>query len=67
MLLPRYADYGSATSARAEVDAAQARTEARQRDNDPHLRTCKAVLGHPIEASDGEIAHVQGLLVDEES
>jgi len=25
------------------------------------------VLGNPIRASDGEIAHVQGLLVDEES
>jgi len=67
MLLPGSAGYGSATAARAEADGAQARTEARQRDNDPHLRSCKAVVGYHIEASDGEIGHVQGLLVDEES
>jgi len=67
MLMPGYAGYGSATAARAEVDAAQARTEARQRDNDPHLRSCKAVVGYHIEASDGEIGHVQGMLVDDES
>jgi len=67
MLIPGYAGYGSATATRAEADSAQARTEARQRDNDPHLRSCKAVVGYHIEASDGEIGHVQGLLVDEES
>jgi len=59
--------YGSATAARAEVDSAQARTAARQLDNDPHLRSCKAVVGYHIEARDGEIGHVRGLLVDEES
>lgn len=67
MLLPGYAGYGSATAARAEADGAQARTEARQRDQDPHLRSCKEVVGYHIEASDGEIGHVQGLLVDEDS
>lgn len=67
MLLPGYAGYGSATAARAESDRAQARTEARQRAQDPHLRSCKSVVGYHIEASDGEIGHVQGLLVDEES
>lgn len=66
-LLPGYAGYGSAVAARAEADDAQARTEARQRDQDPHLRSCNAVVGYQIEARDGEIGHVQGLLVDEES
>ena len=42
-------------------------TEVRQRDQDPNMRSCKAVVGYHIEASDGEIGHVQGLLVDEES
>jgi len=71
MLLPGYAGYGSAAATRAESDSAQARTEARQRrtesESDPHLRSCEAVVGYHIEASDGEIGHVQGLLVDEES
>lgn len=66
-LLPGYAGYGSDTAARAEADSAQARTGARQQDQDPHLRSCNAVVGYQIEASDGEIGHVQGLLVDEES
>jgi len=67
MLMPGYAGYRSAAATRAEVDAAHARSEARQRDNDPHLRSCKAVVGYHIETIDGEIGHVQGLLIDEES
>ncbi len=66
-VLPGYAGYGSASAAREEADSAQAMTEARQRDQDPNMRSCKAVVGYHIEASDGEIGHVQGLLVDEES
>ena len=41
--------------------------EARQQDEDPHLRSCKEVMDYHIEASDGDIGHVQGLLVDEET
>ena len=67
VLPPGDAGYGSAPAAHAEADAAQARTEARQSHQDPHLRSCKAVVGYAIEASDGEIGHVQGLLVDEDS
>jgi hypothetical protein len=67
MLLPGYDGFGSATAARAEADGAQARTEARQRDQDPHLRSCNAVVGYHIEATDGEIGHVKGLLVDDET
>lgn len=60
----------SSPASRAEADmarTAQARTEARQRDQDLNLRSCKAVLGYSIKASDGKIRHVRGLLVDEES
>jgi hypothetical protein len=67
MLLPGYDGYGSPTASRAQADAVQARTEARQRDQDPHLRSCSAVVGYHIEASDGEIGHVQSMLVDEDS
>jgi hypothetical protein len=34
---------------------------------DLHLRSCKAIIGHHIQATDGEIGHVQGLLVDDET
>jgi len=68
---PTMPGYGSATATRAEADSTHARTEAGQRqtesESDPHLRSCNAVVGYHIEASDGEIGHVQGLLVDEES
>lgn len=68
MLLPGYADDGAAVApARAEAERVQARTEERERDNDPHLRSRKAVIGYRIEAADGEIGHVQDLLVNEES
>lgn len=35
--------------------------------DDPHLRSCAAVTGYRIGASDGEVGHVQGFLVDEDS
>lgn len=36
------------------------------RSADPHLRSTEAVSGYHIEASDGEIGHVQDFLFDEE-
>lgn len=55
-------------SASPEVREAKARDEAaRHQDDDLHLRSCKAVMDYHIKASDGEIGHVQGLLVDEET
>jgi hypothetical protein len=40
---------------------------AQHANDDPHLRSCQAVLGYNIHASDGDIGHVQGMLVDEDS
>lgn len=34
-------------------------------DGDPHLRSCDAVMGYHIRATDGEIGHVEGFLVDD--
>jgi hypothetical protein len=34
-------------------------------NQDPHLQSCNAVKGYHIHASDGEIGHVQGFLVDD--
>ncbi|MBK6569820.1 PRC-barrel domain containing protein [Candidatus Aalborgicola defluviihabitans] len=43
----------------------QAERERSQREDDPHLRSCAAVAGYHVHASDGDIGHVQGMLVDE--
>jgi hypothetical protein len=34
-------------------------------DNDQHLRSCNSVRGHHLVATDGEIGHVQGFLLDD--
>jgi hypothetical protein len=39
----------------------------RHRNDDPHLRSANAVTRYHIEASDGGIGHVQGLLLDEDT
>lgn len=35
--------------------------------DDPHLRSCKSVVGHAIQATDGLIGHVSGFVVDEDT
>jgi uncharacterized protein YrrD len=40
---------------------------ARHDSDDTRLRSCNVVMGYHIHASDGEIGHVQGMLVDEET
>ncbi len=40
---------------------------ARQREDDPHLRSGNAVMHYRIEATDGDIGHVHSLLVDDET
>ena len=40
---------------------------AEHSDDDPHLRSCNAVIGYHIHATDGDIGHVDGMLVDEKS
>jgi hypothetical protein len=51
--------HAQAEDARAEVEGGHA--------GDPHLRSCKALIRYHIEATDGGIGHVQGLLLDEET
>jgi uncharacterized protein YrrD len=41
--------------------------EAVRHQDDDHLRSCKVIIGYHIEAKDGRIGHVQGMLVDEDS
>ena len=46
-------------------EAALAAERARHRNDDPHLRSCESVNGYHVQATDGEIGHVSGFLVDE--
>lgn len=46
--------------------AAAARPEPAKKE-DPHLRSTKEVIGYYIEATDGEIGHVEDFLIDNES
>ena len=39
----------------------------RHRHDDPHLRSCKAVTGYHLHATDGEIGHVSSFLIDDET
>ncbi|MEO7782012.1 MAG: hypothetical protein ABIR84_09330 [Candidatus Nitrotoga sp.] len=51
-----------------EAEEAYARADQAQHQNDdPRLRSCKTIIGYHIEATDGDIGHVQGLLVDAET
>jgi hypothetical protein len=50
-----------------EDELALSAERARHRNDDPHLRSCEAVTGYHVQAMDGEIGHVDGFLVDEET
>ena len=54
------------TGKRAIDESAKAE-RARHRDDDPHLRSCEAVVGYHIHATDGEVGHVEGFLIDDET
>ena len=65
MMLPGYGGFGSPQAIRLEEERAYSRAES-DRD-DPHLRSCRAVMKYHIHASDGDIGHVEGLVVDDET
>jgi len=50
-----------------ELESYLQEERARHRNDDPHLRSCNAVVGYHIEATDGDIGHVAGFLVDDET
>jgi hypothetical protein len=39
----------------------------RERGDDPDLRSCRTISGYHLHASDGEVGHVEGFVVDDES
>src|SRR3989442_6571254 len=69
MMMESYAGFPSTPHRiQSEEEIAYARAEAaRHQNDDPHLRSCKAVMGHHIQATDGDIGHVEGLLIDDET
>lgn len=67
-MTPGFAAYRAMRPETERDEAAFRKAEqARQRNADPHLRSCNAVVGYHLHASDGEIGHVHGFLVDEET
>ena len=61
---------GFIDSAARPVEGRQemAERESAQREHeDPHLRSCNAVVGYHLHASDGDIGHVAGMLIDEQT
>lgn len=50
-----------------ELEAYMDYERNRDRSADLHLRSCNAVTGYHIHATDGDIGHVSGFLVDEET
>lgn len=76
MMVPEAYAGSVSTSHAGQSDAAQsaavkvrAHTEAARhdQDDDPHLRSCKAVIDYDIHATDGDIGHVTDMLVDDET
>lgn len=55
------------TEGRIEEEMKTRRTPAMHSFADCHLRSCQAVIGYHIHATDGDIGHVRDLLVDEHS
>jgi hypothetical protein len=67
-MTPGYGSYGLSGGDYDSELAAYARDErARHRNDDPHLRSCNAVSGYQVHASDGEIGHVSSMLIDEKT
>jgi hypothetical protein len=61
---------GGSDSAYRHAQAQDARAEAEGEESehgDPRLRSCNALMKYHVEASDGGIGHVQGLLLDDDT
>ncbi len=60
-------DLMSASTVPVDTTARSADAMALQEAADSHLRSCKAVTGYHIEATDGEIGHVADFILDDET
>lgn len=50
-----------------DIEAGLRAERARHRNDDPHLRSCDSVTGYHLNAIDGEIGHIAGYLIDDET
>ncbi|MEO6280293.1 PRC-barrel domain-containing protein [Roseateles sp.] len=67
-MAPGFGGYGvDRVQRELELEAYLRDERARHRNDDPHLRSCNAVSGYHIHATDGDIGHVSGFLVDDET
>jgi hypothetical protein len=66
-LLADVSTFGGLSVDRAEEDVVAAQLKHQRENDDPHLRSCNAVTGYHIKALDGEMGHLAGMLVDEET
>ena len=67
-LTPGFINAGSMRPEQEREEQAYRRAERdRRRNEDPHLRSCNEVVGYHLHASDGEIGHVEGFLLDDET
>ena len=68
MMMPGYIGIGVTENERIEAKNSRERDEeARHRNDDPHLRSCHAVKKYFVHAVDGDIGHVSGYLIDDET
>jgi hypothetical protein len=47
--------------------ASAPKTAPQEEEGDPHLRSAREVIGYYIEATDGEIGHVEDFIIDDQS
>lgn len=65
---PGFAGHGVTWEQREREMQAWLRAERdRHRNDNPRLRSCEAVTGHHIHAMDGDIGHLAGFLVDDQT
>jgi hypothetical protein len=68
MMAPSYEGAGSMLAERTDAEKArESEEEARHRDDDPDLRSCQSVEKYFVHATDGDIGHVSGYLIDDET
>ena len=63
-IAPGYDAIGSIQAKRAEHAASIARASGSKSD-DPHLRSCRAVMRYLVHAKDGDVGEVNGMLLDD--
>jgi hypothetical protein len=67
-MAPGFSGYGVGRVQRErEIEAGLRAERARHRNDNPHLRSCNAVSGYHLHATDGEIGHVAGYLIDDDT